>query len=161
MMAQEAPVSTILITQEATIIKLRSQLITEEWAEIHKWLAHSPGKYGDPSMFPDVFEWLDIYVPSFTDKVVLEINGDLVAVGLLDEEAHLHCLINPVCATPYLRAKHIKKSMLPYFTKRYKYLYTELLSNNEKSIKLAKYVGFEVLPATINMPHRRAAIIRK
>lgn len=160
-MEQEVQESTTLITQAATTIKFRSQLITEEWAEVWKWLACSPEKYGSKEDFPDVYDWLDNYVPSFTDRLALEIDGELVAIGLLDEDAHLHCLINPVCAKPLLRARHIKKSMMPYFLKRYGYLYTELMTNNKASIKLAKFVGFEVLPATINMPYRRAAMIRK
>lgn len=127
---------------------------------IWSWLTANPGNYGDPELFPTVNRWLDEYVPSFTDSIALIIDDELVAVGLLDDEAFIHCLVNPVCDRPYLRAKHLH-TLLKYFTKRYSFLYTELLKGNKKAEKMVRYLGFTILPQSYTHPNRRVAIYQK
>lgn len=125
------------------------------------WLSANPGNYGEPEMFPTLTEWLEEYVPKFTDAIALIIGDELVAVGLLDEEAFIHCLVNPVCERPYLRAKLMRQVFRKHFVPRYKFLYTELTRSNQKAEKMVRFLGFAVLPQSFTHPNRKVAIYRK
>lgn len=139
----------------------RNKLITEEWMMAWSWLGANPGNYGPPELFPTLDEWIENYVPKFTDSVALLINDEIVAIGLLDEEAFIHCLLNPDCQFPLSRARHLKKAFERYFIPRYKFLYTEMTSSNEKAEKLVKFLGFSVLPQSITHPRRKVAVYMK
>lgn len=142
------------------MIQLRKTLITEEWAIAHEWMMENSAAFGaDEDDMPDVYEFMEDYVPTFTDSVGLLIDDELIAVGLLDDDCHVHLVLNPSYPNKISQIKAVKNVLMPYAKKRYKCLYTEFVSDDVVIEKWIKFLGFCVLPQPLNKRLKQAAMI--
>lgn len=143
------------------MISLREKLITEEWAIIYKWMSLTPERHGHPEDFPDIHEFLDKWVPSFTDSVGLLIDGELVAAGILVDDCNVHVAANSEYENKVVLLRAIKKALVPYAKKKYRCLYTEFFSDDYESERFVKFLGFAILPIPLNKNYRQAAMITR
>ncbi len=143
------------------MVSVRSKLITEEWVVVYGWMGEDPERHGDIDDFPDVHDFLDKWVPSFTDSMGLFIDGEFVAVGMLTDECHVHVAADPKYPNKVALLKAIRDGLVPYAKKKYKCLYTEFFADDLKSERFVRFLGFAVLPIPLNKKYKQAAMITR